>query len=575
MGIFADLIAEQNDRMASEGRASLENPSIPLSLASFLGWLGAGEPTAAGEIVNIQTALQIPAVFAGVRLVAEAIGSMPVNVLEARPDGTREKIDHDLTWLLNYEPNDEMSGPHFWETYVANLVLAGNAYAEILRDQAQRLRGFYPLSSGVTRPRRNENGVLEYVTTVGMPNGNERVISAADMLHCRLFSMDGLKGLSPVIMARQMLGLARAAEKFGARFFGNGAFPGGILTPAPEGRAVDPKQAADMKDSWERNYGGENARRIAIMLSSWKWQQIGISPEDSQFLGTQQFARTQVGGLFDVPPHKLGDTSRLSNKNHEQEELSFYADTVRPIANRIEKELTRKVMPRSGPKAYIQIVEFDVTARLRADFVTTQQGLALGRQWGWLTANDCRRTMGMSPGGPELDVYMTPVNMQNAELLLDTESTQDQPIDADPGDEDEKDDEKTGEVERKMLGRYAARHARGFVAAMMSFATRRDFDVLRLDLFSVVDRIAQDAAGNHPDPFAIWPGEVMRRLSLDAIEGVIRRLRRLPENFPVIESLCRNEFRRVVRAVHINAARERAALQAEKQLADQGEGHAA
>lgn len=557
-----------------EFRASLENPSVPLSLASFLGWLGAGEPTASGEIINVQTALQIPSVYAGTRLIAEAVAAMPLDVFEKKDDGTKEKIEHDLAWLLNYEPNDEMSAPDFWEAVLANYILAGNGYAEILRDNGRRPRGFYPLSSGVTNPRRNEKGEIEYVTRSGMPDGRERVIAKEDMIHLHLFSFDGLKGLSPVIMARQMLGLARAAEKFGARFFGNGAFPGGILTPDPPGRMVDPKQAADFKDSFERGYGGENARRIAVLQAGWKWQSLGISPEDSQFIGTQQFGRTQVGGLLDVPPHKLGDTSRLSNKNHEQEQLSFYMDTVLPIANRVEKELTRKLMPRVGPKAYVQVVQFDVSARLRADFQTTQAGLAIGRQWGWLTANDCRRTMGMNPGGKELDTYLVPVNMQNAETLLNTESIQDQPVGADP-DAGGDDGEKTTEGERKMLGRLAARHARGFVGALRFFAEhhdaagdapKRDYEVLKLNLFHAVDGIARDLAGSTPDPFTIWPDSVLRRVTIDAIDGHVRRLRRLPDGFPVTEDLCRSEFRRVVRAVHIHSARERAAIIAQRQL---------
>lgn len=377
MGIFAELLEEQRASRATESRASLDNPSVPLSLASFLAWMGSGEPTASGEIINAATALQISDVYSCVRVITESCASLPPQVFEVQPTGVRERVDHDLEWILSVEPNDEMSGPTFWESFVGAMALTGNGYAEIIRDAAMRVAGLYPLNPNVTGPRRRKDGVLEYVTTSGMENGRERVIAKDDMFHCPLFSLDGLKGLSPVTMARQMLGLARAAEKFGARFFGNGAFPGGILSPDPQGGAVTDKQKADLKESWERNYGGENARRVAVMTAPWKWQAIGLSPEDSQFLGTQQFTRTRIASLFRLNPHQIGDTTRLSNNNAEQLNISFVTDTLRPYLNRIEKEIQRKLLPRVGPKAYRFVVRFDVTERLRGDFKSTMDGIAV------------------------------------------------------------------------------------------------------------------------------------------------------------------------------------------------------
>ena len=154
------------------------------------------------------------------------------------------------------------------------------------------------------------------------------------------------------------------------------------------------------------------------MSSAWRWQAIGISPEDSQFIATQQLSRSQIAGLFRVPPHLIGDTSRLSNDSHEQQALSFVVDTLRPYLTRAEKELTLKLLPRKGPKAYRLVIEFDVSERLRGDFVTLQTGLALGRQWGWMSANDCRRALKKKPIGAQGDIYLSPLNMVDAEQAI-------------------------------------------------------------------------------------------------------------------------------------------------------------
>jgi HK97 family phage portal protein len=537
-------------------RASIENPGVPLSLSAFLGWMGAGEPTAAGEVINIANALQITTVYRCVRLIAESVASLPLVIYELKDDGTRTRVDHDLTYALSIEPNDEMSAPAMWEAYTGNMAAAGNGYAEILRDSIGMPAGLYPLSSGTTNPRRNRDGALEYVTSSGMPDGRERVIPKSEIVHTPLFCFDGLKGFSPITLSRQMLGLAKATEKFGARFFGNGAFPSGVLSPE-QGNNITDKQKADLKESWERNYGGENQRRVAVLTAPWKWQAIGISPEDSQFIGTQAFTRSQIAGLFGVSPSRVGDMTRMSNNNHEQESLSFVTDTLRGYSNRIEKELMRKMMPRAGRKAYRYIVEFDYAERLRTDFKTTQEGFALGRQWGWLSANDVRRAQGMNPIGNEGDIYLSPLNM------LDARKVKDMPA---PGADAPKDPQLAGGDEgddsARTLGRYAAAHGRRFVDAFRQAGG--DVEALRGQLAPAVGAIADAAAHEHP--FTFWPDGAIERIAADAVDSVCRRMRRQGARFELTEQLCRDEFRRVVRSVHINAARESAAIAADREL---------
>lgn len=370
-------------------------------------------PTASGEMVNEAIALQHITVYAAVRCIAESVGSLTLRLYRRVDKGRQEAIDNSLYRTLTVSPNDEMSAPVVWESIAGCMALTGNAYLEILRNSAGEPVGIYPLSPLLTTPVRLPDKSLAFKTAVGLSNGQTRIIAAKDVLHFPLFSWDGLKGLSPIGQARQAIGLARAAEKFGSKFFGNGSRPGGLLTPNGK---IDEKDLINFRKFWEAANGGENQGRIGVLPQSWTYTQLGLSPEDSQFLETRQFSRTDIAALFRVPPSMVGDTTRLSNNNHEQQSLSFVTDTLRPYLVHIEKEIERKLLPVDGS----MFVEFDVSERLRGDFATTMQGFATGKQWGFYNTNTVLERLGENPIGPEGEIYWAPVNMTNAANLTAT-----------------------------------------------------------------------------------------------------------------------------------------------------------
>ena len=162
-----------------------------------------------------------------------------------------------------------------------------------------------------------------------------------------------------------------------------------------------------------------NQHRVAILDSDLKIEKLSITPEEGQFLETRHYTRSDIAALFRIPAHMVGELQKLSNSNTENMNLSFVVDTLRPYLSRIEAEMTRKLLPRDPGKSSNLTVQFDVTERLRGDYASQTAGAAVGRQWGWLSGNDVRRSMGLNEGGPELDVYLNPINMQNANRLLD------------------------------------------------------------------------------------------------------------------------------------------------------------
>lgn len=411
------------------GAGSLNNPAVSLSSPAIWSWLLSGEPTAAGEEISHHTAMAIVTVYACVKVIAEAVASLPLKLYSKTPTGRLEATDNPLYDLLTVAPNAEMSAYTFWETLVGCLALTGNCYAEIIRNNGGQIDSLYPLQPLKTEPYRRPDGTLSYRTTDGSSNGAWRDIPSDSMFHIPLFSYDGLKGLSPVMQCKQGLGLSRAAEKYGARFFSNGGRPGGVMSTTSN---LDEKARQNTRENWERMQSGAQQGKTAFLFGDWTYTSLSLSPEESQFLATRQFQRCEIAAMFGVPSHRVGDNTRMSTSNHEQASLSFVQDTCRPYLCRIEAEVVRKLLPKQGRNSGRFIVQFDVSERLRGDFATTQAGYQTGVMSGWLSRNDVRRELGENPGPPELDIYMCAVNMQNAARLLDTESIEVQPIGGPP-----------------------------------------------------------------------------------------------------------------------------------------------
>jgi HK97 family phage portal protein len=390
---------------------SPENPSTPLT--AIARWLNSGNQTVSGEQINHDIAMQITTVRTCVTVLAESVASLPCLLYEHTEKGRIVADEHPLHAILSRQPNDEMSAYTFWEAIVGANALTGNSYAEIAWTRANQVGELYPLNPLLTEPYRMPTGKIGYRTKQGThDSATWRHIDAENCLHFRLFSLDGLKGLSPITLHRQALGLTRAAEKFGAKFFGNGSKPGGVLTGPPD---LGETQLADAKASWQAAQGGSNQGQTAVLPGQWKYEQIGLSPEDSQFLATRVFQRADIAAMFRVPGHMAGDTSKISNSSYEQMTLSFVSDTLRPILTRLESEVNRKLLPEVGRKANKYFIKFDLSERLRSDHATTMAGIAAGRQWSLMTVDEGRVALGLNPIGD--NSRLAPVNMCNAELI--------------------------------------------------------------------------------------------------------------------------------------------------------------
>ena len=369
--------------------------------------------TTSGKTVNERTALQTTAVYACVRILSETIASLPLHVYRYTEGGKTKDTEHALYTLLHDEPNPDMTSFVFRETLMSHLLIWGNAYAQILRDRSGQVIGLYPLLPDQMRVHRSEKGKLFYVYNryeEDNPNFQEKgsiVLSQEEVLHIPGLGFDGLIGYSPIALAKNAVGMTLACEEYGASFFSNGANPGGVLEHP--GILKDPGK---VRDSWNAVYQGtRNAHKVAVLEEGMSYKQIGIPPEEAQFLETRKFQINEIARLFRIPPHMVGDLEKSSFSNIEQQSLEFVKYTLDPWVVRFEQALKKSLLLPEEKKTHF--IKFNVDGLLRGDYQSRMNGYAIGRQNGWLSTNDIRELEELNPIPPEEggDLYLINGNM--------------------------------------------------------------------------------------------------------------------------------------------------------------------
>jgi len=363
-----------------KARAGPQNRFWSSAYSFFFG------PASSGTLVNERTALQTSAVYACIRVLAEGIAALPLHTYRHTSQGKEKALDHHLYHLLHSEPNPEMTSFVFRETLMGHLLLWGNAYAQIIRDGRNRVTALYPLLPDRMEVAR-EGGQLVYHYN---KEGEVYRLPAASVLHIPGLGFDGLVGYSPIALAKNAIGMAIATEEYGAAFFANGASPGGVLEHP--GVVKDP---AKLRESWNAVYqGAGKAHRVAVLEEGMKFSPMGIPPEQAQFLETRKFQLNEIARIFRVPPHLVGDLEKSSFSNIEQQSLEFVMYTLEPWVVRWEQAISRALFTAQEKKDYF--VRFNLSGLLRGDYQSRMQGYAVGRQNGWLSADDIRELEDMN-----------------------------------------------------------------------------------------------------------------------------------------------------------------------------------
>jgi len=374
--------------------------------------------TTSGKAVTERSSMQMTAVYSCVRILSEAIAGLPLHTYQYTDDGGKEKVpSHPLYHLLHDEPNPEMTSFVFRETLMGHLLLWGNAYAQIIRNGNGEIIGLYPLMPNKMTVDRDSKGNLYYLYTrtsedsPSLSDASQVYLNPSDVLHIPGLGFDGLVGYSPIAMAKNAIGMAIACEEYGAKFFANGAAPGGVLEHP--GVVKDP---ARVRESWNSVYqGSSNSHKVAVLEEGMKYQAIGIAPEQAQFLETRKFQINEIARIFRVPPHMVGDLEKSSFSNIEQQSLEFVKYTLDPWVVRWEQSMSRVLFTEKEKARFF--LKFNVDGLLRGDYQSRMSGYATGRQNGWLSANDIRELENLDRISAEEggDLYLINGNMTKLE----------------------------------------------------------------------------------------------------------------------------------------------------------------
>ncbi len=372
-------------------------------LGAFAGMVS--PPPGVRVPVTEANALTLSAVWACVRVISGAIGVAPLRIYERSGIDNERIVGDDIAPVkLARKPCPEMGPLSFWEVLVQHALLGGNGYAEIERDGRGNPVALWPLPPGQVRPFRDSEDAYRLKYEV-WGNGYRVILPAHNVFHLAGLGFDGVLGYAVVRLAARPLTLTASAEQAGESYFGNGMKPGGwIEYPG----TFQEMQKSNMLGELEKKNSGATAFGKALLLwGGGKFHPIDINPNDAQFLETRQFQVEEVCRWFRVPPHKVQHLLRATFSNIEHQGGEFVTDTLLYWTTKITDEFFAKLLESYGPQYF---AEHDLSAFQRGDTISRYTAYGMGRQWGFLSPNDCRRKENLPPidGG---DVYHVPVNM--------------------------------------------------------------------------------------------------------------------------------------------------------------------
>ncbi len=345
-----------------------------------------------GARITPEQSMRVSAVMACVKIIAETIGSLPLNVYEGTTDGGKRKLrDHPMYRLLHRQPNAWQTSMELREQLQGHLCLRGNAYCRILSDQTGYPVALIPMHPDqVTIERDTNTGFIVYIHR-NPSTAQEKRYAQQDILHIRGYTLDGVKGLSPIGYAADAIGLAISAERFGTSFYRNGASVGNVLEHP---NVLGEPALKHLKESLEREYTGPSqAGKTLILEEGMKWQRMGLNPEEGQFIESRKFQIQDIARIFRVPPHKLADLERATFSNIEHQAIEFVTDCIRPWCVRWEQALRRDLFAEDEDV----FPEFLLDGLLRGDAVARSSALAVQFQNGVLSQNEWREIENRNP----------------------------------------------------------------------------------------------------------------------------------------------------------------------------------
>lgn len=370
--------------------------------------------TSAGEHITPRSALKSPTVYAIVNRLSSMFAQLPFSIVkdESRGDGLNVTTvrSHPVTRLINRRPNQWQTSYQFKANMMTNLLLHG-AYAGFVGRAGQEARFVTPidLSKASVEITRRNRLLVTWTTEAGMQS---RAFQDQLLYITGPVSLDGIRPEPPIERCRESIALEIAAEKFGASTFGSSAVPTLILMR--KGVFADDEVKSRFKTMWDATFG-RNKRGTAILEGDeWEIQKVQMNNDEAQFLETRKLQRSILAGLFNVPPHMVGDLERATFSNISSQSLEVLMYTLAPWLECIERAIERAFLTEDEIENQFLAARFDTKRLMRGDLKSTAEFITKLRQVGVMSANEGRSMLDMNARDDEEgNSYMTPLNFQS------------------------------------------------------------------------------------------------------------------------------------------------------------------
>jgi HK97 family phage portal protein len=345
-------------------------------------------PSPTGVHVTQDTALRLSAVYASVRLISDTISTMPLDQFQ-RVDGARVAYRPRDRWVDR--PSLRHQRATFWQQNLVSLLLDGNIFAHVIRDGSGEV-----IDIDVLNPMQVE------VLDNGYRVNSDRFLRRDDVLHITEMLLPGtMRGVSRIEQVKDSVGLGLALDEYAARFFGNGAYAGGVIEWPGE---ITQQQAKEMIDAWEGGHKGlRRAHRPAVLYGGAKFVPTTVDPQQSQLIDQRHYAVEDIARIFRIPPFMLGvvQDGAVSYSSVEQQMLFFAQHTIQPYVELLEQAYSTLL---DDPRTFIR---FNLDSLVRADLATRTEAYSKALLAGYMSVNDVRRLEDM-PDVQDGDQFRVP-----------------------------------------------------------------------------------------------------------------------------------------------------------------------
>lgn len=366
------------------------------------------------QVVDEESILSLSAAVSCIRLLSETVGGLPITIKERTNRGSEDAKDHQATPLLKLKANRYMDALSWRKLVMVDALTQGNHYSYIERDDRARPVALVPIRPDKVTVKHDGDTVV-YVYTNG--KGGEKVINQDDVFHYKYLSLNGIVGVSPIEYFANGFGVGLSAQKTRKDFYDNGAHLDGILKV--EGK-IDDERVKNLKANWNSNYGGSGKSRTAILGSGDDYMQLGLKPEEAQYLSSQKYDKIEIATMYRVPPHMINEISEAKYSSTEQMSIEFVKYSLMPLIQAFEMEVNTKLL-RESQKDF-QYCKINVNGLLRGDMKARSEFYHVMKLDGNFSTNDIRALEDMNPieGGDTYVWSMQTIPSDKAQAYADS-----------------------------------------------------------------------------------------------------------------------------------------------------------